>query len=163
MLALLALIPIKDWIYTGLIAVILAVGGYEWHKHDVEEQAKGAAAILASDRKAAAEEAGIVAEDKLHEQEAIAQAVAAFQATVALPPPPAPTLVCVDPARRSGNVPNNGGTSRASNGESAVPAESDVPFNPAPAVIADGRDADAQVKLLQAYIAECQREGICLK
>lgn len=42
--ALLGLVPLKDWIYLGLIAAILAGGAYEYHHIQALQAAKDAAA-----------------------------------------------------------------------------------------------------------------------
>lgn len=44
-MGILSLIPIKDWIYGGLIAAILIFGGIAWHRHNVHEQQLGAQRI----------------------------------------------------------------------------------------------------------------------
>lgn len=51
MFALLASLPSKDWKYIGIIVALLALligGSVEWHKHDVHEQAIGAAHEVAA-------------------------------------------------------------------------------------------------------------------
>src|SRR5581483_1039945 len=97
--------------------------------------------------------------------------------TVAAPVPPAsvPRIVCHGASSGSGSVPSHASASGAGHAAPAVPAESTgrpdapsvgpessgPPFDPAPAVVKDGRDADAQIKLLQSYIKACQDAGIC--
>jgi hypothetical protein len=156
----LSLIPIKDWAYLGGIAALLIAFGV----FTVHERHMGAAKIAAAD-------AALVEAQKVHTQEVenaasgkVAQALADYKASELKPvviPRSLSHLVCVAP--RSGPVPGNGGSAPGSDGASHVPAESDVPFDPAPAILRDGSDADAQVKLLQDYIRACQSQGLCAK
>ena len=161
MSALLALVPLKDWIYAGVIAALLA--GFGWYT--VHERHAGEQKVEAADAKAVAAQTKANAEKESYAQSQIAKALADYKASVAAPVAgPVPQLVCRNAARGSGNVPNNAGASGGSNDGSAVPEPSDgPPFDPAPAVIADGRDADAQIALLQKYIATCQAAGLCQK
>lgn len=160
-MGILSLIPGRDWLYLGIIAACgVAFVVYTAHERNI-----GKAEIVAADRRA-------VAAQTVHENEVevranilVTKALIDYKATVANPiaPNSIPQLVCRQ-SRSSSAVPSNGSASGESNGSSSVPEESNgPPYDPAPQVIDDGRDADAQITLLQSYILVCQQLGKCAK
>jgi hypothetical protein len=160
-MGILSLIPGRDWLYLGLLVVC----GIAFWTYTAHERSVGKAEIVAADQKA-------VAAQTIHDNEVdvrantlVTKALNDYKATVATPIAPSsiPKLVCRQ-SRGSSSVPPNGGAPSGSNDSTQVPAESDgPPFNPAPAVVQDGRDADAQIILLQQYITTCQQLGKCAK
>jgi hypothetical protein len=166
MLALLKLIPLKDWVYCGLIAALLA--GFTWYTF--HERAVGQAHIKAADRRV--QQAALI-----HNQEVETRAktltdaaVAAYKATVAAPAAAdAPHLLCVAPG--PDHVPAHAGDrprahaavdvsdTRPADHESSVEHAVDI----GPVLDKLHEDADAEVKALQAYVSACQAAGICLK
>lgn len=158
MLAILTkLLPLRDWCYIGvIIALLAAFGWYTYHERSV-----GAQKVVAADTRLATKQAARVAKVETNETADIQASRVQYKAAVAAPTAPAPSIVCRAAAPGRSVVPGHGRAAAGSNGASAVPAESTVPFDPAPAVINDGRDADAQIAELQAYIRACQKAGVC--
>lgn len=157
MLAILSkLIPIRDWIYLGVFVAL--IGAFAYYTH--HERVVGEQKIVAADAIAVKKQAAAVAKVESNASVAISSALSAYNAQRAAPLAAVPHLVC-RAARSGGNVPGHAGTSGSGHDQTAVPAESTVPFDPAPAVVSDARDADAQITLLQAYIQSCQKAGIC--
>ena len=156
---LLTLLPIKDWCYLAAIfalATVLAV--FAHHERDVQAAKDTAADIKLADAKI------------VHDQEVthaaqtqVAAAVAQYAAAVAAPPVPAPRLVCHADAPGSRPVHTDGGAPTGGDAPKPAPAEAAQGFDPAPAVLADGRDAEAQIALLQSYVKTCQDKGLCAK
>ncbi len=158
MLALLKLIPFKDWCYLAFIVGLLTAFA-SWSIHERHIQAAKDAATDAALAKAQIAQSIKV---ETHADQQVTAAVKTYDQAVATPVPLVniPRIVCsatITPAA----VPGDGSPTGRSDGTTRVPEESTVPFNPAPAIAADGRDADAQVKLLQAYIQSCVDAGIC--
>ena len=154
------MIPIKDYIYLGIILV--CSGGFLWYS--AHERNIGKAEIKVADQKAVQRQAQLDNEVEVRANVLVTKALIDYKATVDTPisTPSIPILVCRQ-SRSSSPVPPNGSTPAGSNGSTAIPEESTVPFNPAPAVIQDGRDADAQITLLQDYVKICQQLGKCAK
>ena len=158
MLALLKLIPFKDWCYGALIvALIAAFGAYTIHERHVQA-AKDAAKDAALAQKQIAHNEKV----ETHADQQLTVATAAFHVAVSTPVPAAavPHIVCSTTAPAA-TVPSHGSAASGGNDAAHVPSESDVPFDPAPQVVQDGRDADAQVALLQAYVNACIGASIC--
>lgn len=158
MLALLSkLIPFRDWVYLGaFVALLIAFGVYTHHERVIGEQK-----VEAVDAKLAAAQVQLNKKVEANAQSDIKSSVAQYNASVSAPIASVPVLVCRSAASGSDTVRGHAGATGASNGAARVPAESTVPFNPAPAVINDARDADAQVTLLQSYVRACQKAGYC--
>ena len=167
--ALLALVPLKDWIYGGIIVALLA--GFGWYT--VHERHIGEAKIEASDKKVA--DAQIV-HNKEVEDVVATKLSAAIKDYAALSPIPVPRSVPVLVCSTSGgsDVPSGESAVAGSNGAGAgVPigaGQSDAGFDPAPAVSVTGTDADKEIvhlqkkiKLLQDTIAAYQAGGLVAK
>lgn len=157
MLALLSkLVPFRDWVYLGaIVALLITFGVYTHH-----ERAIGEHKIEAVDAKLAAAQRQHNQKVEDNAQSDIGASVAQYNVSVGGPLAPVPVLVC-NRAPGPAAVRDHAGAPAASDGRASVPAESTVPFDPAPAVINDARDADAQVTLLQSYIRACQKAGFC--
>jgi hypothetical protein len=167
--ALLALVPLKDWIYAGIIATLLVGFGV----YTVHERHEGAHKIEIADAKVAAAQTIHNEEVQSVIQAKVQSAINDYDALAPIPSPvPVPRLVC-RPAG-SGNVPQ--GTQSASGGDGAgggVPVSSSADsfgFDPAPALSATGTDADAEiehlqkkVKLLQDLVHAYQDGGLVAK
>jgi hypothetical protein len=167
--ALFALVPLKDWIYGGIIVALLAAFGV----YTVHERHIGEARIEASDKKVA--DAQIV-HNKEVEDVVASKLSAAIKDYDALSPIPVPRSVPVLVCSTSGgsDVPSGESAVAGSNGAGAgVPVgagQSDAGFDPAPAVSATGTDADKEIahlqkkiKLLQDTIAAYQAGGLVAK
>jgi hypothetical protein len=155
MLALLKLIPLKDYVYGAIIAgLLISFGAYTLHERHVGEQKIETAvadAVATQQAKNKAVESTALGEVNV--------AVQKYIVAVAAPSVAAPHIVCH--ASSGGAVSGATGSSGAGDGSSAVPAESTVPFDPAPGILANDKQADAQVTLLQSYVRACQAAKIC--
>lgn len=168
MLALINLIPLKDWLYTGIIvAMLIVLGVFTSHERNV-----GREQIEAADAKVAQAQS-------IHNTEVEARAKAITQAdaivyhhVLAAPPAvdaphvwlhddsscasPVPANVSAGPAiDAKADVPTTG----ASGDESTVEHARDI----GPSLDKLLQDADSEVTALQEYILACQDEGVCLK
>jgi hypothetical protein len=151
MLALIKLIPLKDWIYT---AIIIVLAFFLWRVYHA-----GEAKIEASDAKFAAAQVIKNQEVELRVKSGIADAVAKFQATPPPPPPAAqPSVVCYAPS--SSKVPNRGLSASGGDGTGGTisfsTAKADEGFDPAPAISADGQAADAEIIRLKSKVTLLQ-------
>lgn len=165
MLALIKLIPLKDWLYT---AIIIVLAFFLWRVYHA-----GEAKIEASDAKFAAAQVVKTQEVESRVKSGIAEALAKFNATPAPPPPAAqPSVVCYAP--NSSKVPNRGLSASGGDGAGGTvsfsTAKADEGFNPAPAISADGQAADAEiirlkakVTLLQGTVVAYQNGGLVAK
>lgn len=158
-MGILSLIPIKDWIYGGIIAALLIGGGIAWRKHDVHERAIGQQQIEAADAK-------LRAEVKKHNddlQTAAADKSAAvekqYESDIANPPAtPAPSVVCVRPSSPHRNAVSAATSGSSGAGKGAQPGVSGTANRSADQIdigaplTVIGKDADAQIKALQADI-----------
>jgi hypothetical protein len=134
------MIPIKDLIYGGAIAIIL--GAFGWYT--VHERHEGEAVIVAADTKLAAT---VAAKDKIIHDNAQLELVDVGnheKIAIAAAPVPNAGLVCKSP----------GSTSVASSpGHSGQPVSQGEPvqsgsFDPSGAILTLLRDSDAQVNAL---------------
>jgi len=148
-------LSLRDYLYLAIIAIVGFCAWDLYHHGELKVEAKDKALVEAQKVH--------VAEVKSQVQIQLQKAIADYEAAHSTPIVDPPSLVCRVSAPRSSTVPHDGSSSSKGNGGTSVPDESTVPFNPAPAVLEDGRDADAQVKLLQDYIRTCQSVGICKK
>ena len=90
MLALLKLVPLKDWIYGAIIVALLAAFGvYTVHERHIGEQK-----IEAADARAAKAQAVKVQTTEHTAQESVNASVKTYQAAVAAPSLPAPRILC---------------------------------------------------------------------
>lgn len=156
MFAALALIPLRDWCWAALAAALLGGGLYAIH----HEREIGAQKVVAADAKVAQAQVIHNTEVTNRVKTALAAAEAQFTAARSAPTLPAPSIVCVTAARYRRPVSSAPSTPGGSDVSSFVPEEATVSFDPAPAVLAIGRDADAQVALLQATIKSYQAAGV---
>lgn len=156
---LLKLIPGKDWIYGTIIVALLAgFGWYTYHERNIGEQ------TIEAKNKAIAT-AQIVHNKEVTDRATtqISKALEDYKAAHATPALTGPNLVC-HTVPSSVTVPQSSSTAKGSNGTTAIPEESVGPsFNPSPGILANDRDADAQVTLLQDYVRACQAAGLCSK
>lgn len=158
----LSLIPIKDWLYAGAIVVLLiAFAGFTHHERVVGEQK-----IEAADAKLAAAQVKHDMDVQNAAAGAAKDAVDEYKATLLKPvdvPVTLSRIVCYAPAPAGGAVPGVAGASGGSDGAPALPTEAGQGFDPASAVLTDGRDADAQITLLQELIRSYQAAGVVAK
>lgn len=155
---MLALLTIKDYVYGAIIAAILAfLGWFAMHERAVVAAADKAVAqhqLIREEKQSGAAAVQVVKDE------------ATYTAAVAAPTLPAPRVVCVTAAPGPRAVPAHAGPASGGDGAVAVPTEATGPvhsFDPAPGALQVGRDADAQVALLQAYVKDCQARGFCAK
>lgn len=144
MLALLKLIPLKDWLYGGIIIAILSLFGW----YTVHERNIGKADVHAVDAKLAAKQDAynkLLESTELETVNVIAQK---YQAAITAPIPDSPHVVCVIP--RPDILP------QASAGPGSIDVAPDLSISDSvdigPPLDTVGRDADAQVTALQDII-----------
>lgn len=156
MLALLKLVPLKDWLYCALLVfVLICVGLYTHH-----ERAVGAAKLTAAAQRAVIAQK-IETEKVIKNANLQIQAAAlAAHAAVAAPPIDSPHVwVQKCPANRPRTVPAD---SRPQSIVHAPAADTGShPIDVGPGLDTIGRDADAEIVYLQSYIQACQRAGYC--
>jgi len=145
--ALLALIPVKDWIYAGIIAALL--GTFAWYTH--HERVIGEQKIETADKKVA--DAAAATQTKIGET---------YAQTLATPPAPAPVVrLChVASASRAMSSAPGANTSASSAANSGSTDTSNFAAGPdiGLKLITIGHDADALITALQAENAELRAE-----
>lgn len=146
--ALLALVPVKDWIYGGLIVALLAGFGI----YTVHERHEGAAKIEAADARTAA-----VAVTKDKAIEAAAQTASnnigeTYEKAVAIPAIADLGISCVrNFAPASGQLPKTADS--GSGAAQAAPVVGSSPaFDPSGPTLTVGRDDDALIAALQHQV-----------
>lgn len=153
-LALLKLIPLKDWLYGALIAIILAVGTTAWIKHDIHERAIGAAQV---EKKDLALHNAAVALNKASENLAEIKEIQigrTYEKIILRPVPDAPGLVChnsapaVEPKSADGGPEDHGTSGQLPGGG----------FNPSGAILTLLRDDDAQINALIDTVLNLEEE-----
>lgn len=162
-------LPIKDYIYVGLI-VSLTVGFGLFVRH---ERAIGAAAVQAADARAAQLQSVHAGEVEARATQLNTAALATFNAVVAsAPAADAPAVLVCQPAPAARDpVPGDASPRGGANASPAVSAdlapvdESTVehPVDIGPATDKLFEDTDAEITALQAYVKACQTAGICQK
>jgi hypothetical protein len=146
MFALLGLVPVKDWIYGGIIAALLA--GFGWYT--LHERSVGAQKVVSADTKAAA-----VAEKRDAAITATAQAASTqigntYAKDLDTPVVAPPHVLCERPASTGSELPQTSSGAGGADGAPAVPGPGQVDIGPP--LVAVGSDADDQVRALQAEI-----------
>jgi hypothetical protein len=150
-LAFLKVIPVKDWIYGAVIALLLA--GFGWYT--VHERHEGAAKILAADKKLVD---AVAAKDQIiHDNAQLELVNVGNHEKIALAAPPIANagLVCHSPGRVAASA-SSGDVPQPTDKSGAVPAGG---FDPSGAILTLLRDSDAQVngliesnEILEGYI-----------
>lgn len=146
MLALLKLIPLKDWIYAGIIAALLGLFGW----YTVHERNIGKADVVAVDNKAAAKQVAhnvVVESTALETINVIAQK---YSASIASPIADSPHVIVRYVTRPAGAVPAAAGSACSAPSTADVSATDTTDIGPG--LDTAGRDADAEVIALQAII-----------
>jgi hypothetical protein len=161
MSALLAIFGVKDVVYLGIILAGIAGGTVAWKVHDFHERTLGEQRIEAADAKAATIQTKHDADVAAAATAASTKAIEDYHEALAAVDVPAPSIVCH--AASSGSVPVAAGTAARGDGSTAVPAESTVPFDPSLGILANDKQADAQVTLLQSLIHSYQAAGVVAK
>lgn len=158
-------IGIKDYVYGALIAALLATGATWYIHHNHVEQQIGATKVITSDQKAVAAQVTHNTQIEATANGAVHNATQTYNHSISSPTLPPPSIVCHSTARSSGSVSSNASTTSRSNGGASVPKQSgestEPAWNPSEQVLRQGQLADAQVKLLIAYVKACQAEGVC--
>lgn len=151
-MALLSLIPFKDWVYGAIIASLLvAFGVYTHHERVLGEQK-----IVAIDAKAAAAaEAKVKAATDAAQLTEIHNAVV-YKQIISSPLVADTGLVCKRAAAPGSTVPPAGSGSGAAAGSPVADSGSGSAFDPSGAILTRGRDADAQISYLQNRVKELE-------
>ena len=145
MLALLKLIPFKDYLWGALVVVLLAVGiHYRNLEHEVHEtKAIGKAAVAQ------------VKKDDAQAQTTETQNAIIYEKAVAIPAIGDIGISCVRNAGSSA-VPAPSTVEAPGAGVAAPDRTEGPPYDPSGAVLTRGADADAQIVYLQGRIKELE-------
>lgn len=154
MLALLKLIPFKDWVYGGLIAALLVGFGVYTHHERVIGATKEAAAVT---------KIAVKAEAKVTAANVAAQTTETTNAktydqTVAAPPVLDLGVVCQRTYPGSNHLPQAVTVATSGIGEQSVEHPSGPAFDPSGAILERARQADAQVTYLQGRVHELEKQ-----
>lgn len=154
MLALLKLIPLKDWVYGGIIAALLVgFGVYTHHERVIGETKEVAAVTKVADKAEAKVTAANVAAQTTETTNA-----KTYDQTVAAPPVLDLGVVCQrihagsDQVSQAGSVPTSGV------GEQQADSTVGPSFDPSGAALTRGLDADAQITYLQGRVHELEKQ-----
>jgi hypothetical protein len=152
---MLAMLPIKDWIYGAVIVALLAAFGW----YTVHERGIGEKKIEAADARAVAAQVVHNGEVENAVKQKLADALKDYELAPVVPTAARiPSVVCYAPSDRA--VPHRPGTVAGSDGAgAAVPsgaAKDNAGFDPAPALSADALAADAEILRLKAKVALLQ-------
>lgn len=152
MLALFGLIPLKDWLYAGIIAALL--GGFAYYTH--HERSVGEAREVAAVAKVSA-----VAEAKVTAANTVAQTMETqdaktFDETVAAPAVRDLGIVC----HRTGSdhVPQAAPLAAPGVGEQPTNGAVGSTFDPSGPLLERARVADAQIVYLQGRVHELESQ-----
>lgn len=156
MLPLLKLIPLKDWVYGGIVvALLVCFGVYTHHERVIGEQK-----IETQDKALADAQKAKNKEIENGIANGIQTAVDKWKQAHPIPAPaPVPHLLC-HAASGSGSVPKGGSPASSSNGAGTTvpvsPEQVDEGFDPAIAVSATGTAADTEIVRLKAKVTLLQ-------
>lgn len=156
MLALLKLIPFKDWAYGGIIVALLVGFGVYTHHERVIGATKEAATVA---------KVAVKAEAKVTAANVAAQSTETTNAktydqTVAAPPVLDLGVVCQRTYASSNQVSKAGSVATSGVGEQSVQHPSGPAFDPSGAILDRARTADAQVTYLQGRVHELEKQMV---
>ena len=158
-LAFFKLIPIRDWLYIAVITGLLIAGGVWMHKHNVAEQAKGAAVVVQQDNVAAAKAVTQIAVGTKAAETTETTDAKTYDQTVAAPPVPDAGLVCRRAAPPAGRaLPQAGAVVAPGTRDAGSDGGVGPPYDPSGASLTRGKLADAQIKYLQGRIHELEQQ-----
>ena len=147
MLALLKLIPFKDYLWAALL---LVVGCFALHYRSMEHQIQQTAVV------AKAAQADVKKVDA-QAQTTETQNAIIYEKAVAIPAIADIGLSCVRHTS-GGQVPPAVAVQGASSGDHAADSEQGPPYDPSGSVLTRGAQADAEIAYLQARIAELEKQ-----
>lgn len=154
-LALLKLIPIKDWVYLSLIVALgLAFGAYTIHERHI-----GEAKIEQKDNALRAAATALNTASSKLAQTKETQIVHTFEVAIQAPPVlNTPGLVC---ANSTPSAVEPAGADHRPEADGASASRADDVFNPSGALRTDARDADAQINGLidTVLVLEAELQG----
>lgn len=154
-----SLIPIRDYIYGGVIVALAIFSAVEWRKHNVHEQKIGETRVITQNTKVA-----VAAEKQVAAATAVATTTEAsnakrFETSTAAHPAPAPGLRCRAASAPPGGIVPQASTGVAPGAHSAAPDGGVGPaFDPVPALLARAHAADAQIAYLQERVLELEAQ-----
>lgn len=156
MLALLKLIPFKDWVYGGIIAALLVGFGVYTHHERVIGATKEAGAVT---------KVAVKAEAKVTAANVAAQTTETTNAktydqTIAAPPVLDLSVVCQRTYASSDHVSQAGSVAASGAGEQSVEHPSGPAFDPSGPLLERARIADAQVTYLQGRVHELEKQMV---
>jgi hypothetical protein len=152
--ALLALVPVKDWIYGGIIAALLAgFGYYTIHERDVQKAkdfAAAARAVAAANKKVGA--------DNAQAQTTETSNALIYKQAVAIPPVGDLGIMCQHTGSSVSLSKADGVAATAAGNQSADSGSGPASFDPSGAILTRARDADAQIAYLQSRVKELEQQ-----
>lgn len=154
MLALLKLIPFKDWIYGSIIVGLLI--GFGWYTH--HERQVGAAKLQAAVTQVASRAEAAVVAANTAAQTAETQSAKTYIKVVTAPAPRNIGLVCHRSGPGSGAVPEAHAVAGTGPGKPAADGGSAATFDPSGAALEVGAKADAQIAYLQARVHQLEAQ-----
>ena len=154
MLALLKLIPFKDWVYGSIIVALLA--GFGWYTH--HERQVGATKLQAAVTQVADRaEAAVVAANTVAKT-AETQNAKVYTQVVVTPVPRPLGIVCHRTGPGSNPVPQAHAVAGAAVGKPAADRGAEASYDPSGPALAVGRQADAEIAYLQARVKELETQ-----
>jgi hypothetical protein len=159
-MGLLSLIPIRDYLWGGLVVVLSIFIGVEWHRHNVHEQQLGQQVVLAQDALKAAQVQKKVAAGTAAATTTETSNAKTYEAKVAAPVQPAPSIVCKRTASPpAGSIVPEAGAGVAPGTDQHPTVGGDGPaFDPTGPLLERAKLADAQIAYLQGRILELEKQ-----
>lgn len=159
-MGILSLVPFRDWLYGGIIVAVSIFAGVEWHRHNVAEQALGAAQQVAADTRVATAAKTEIAADTAAASTTETSNAKTYDTATAAPVKPIASLVCQRAAEppSGGKLPEAGTGSASGTDQPASDSGVGPAFDPVPALLARAHAADAQIVYLQGRILELETQ-----
>lgn len=159
MIAFLKLIPIRDWAYAAVVAVLLAVGCNALHRHDVKVATKAQTVIITADMRVADAAKTQVAAGTAAAATTETSNAKAYDAAVSGPVRPAPVILCYHPKPAAGSgLSQAGGVTTPGVGESGTDGGDGSAFDPSEPLLLRAAKADAQITYLQGRVHELETQ-----
>lgn len=150
MLALLKLIPIKDYFYGAVILALLALLAYVYRHGEIHIEKLDAKVATAAEKKSAVSEATADAQESSN--------AIIYKQAVSVPAVGDLGVECVRHSTSSGVVSAPVAGTAAAAGVATVNAGSGSAYDPSGAILTRARAADAQIAYLQARVRELEAE-----
>jgi cell division protein FtsB len=150
MLALLKLVPIRDYFYGVVILALLALLAYVYRHGEIHVEKLDAKVAAVAEKKSAVSEVSAKAQENTN--------AIIYKQAVSVPAVGDLGVECVRHTSGSGVVPASITGAAASAGVATVNSGSGHTFDPSGAILTRAHDADAQIAYLQARVKELEAE-----